>query len=42
MPPLRLVITVAVLIAAVLGATLAQPWLKTPVLIALAEEWGRE
>jgi ABC-type branched-subunit amino acid transport system permease subunit len=37
MPPLRLVITVAVLIAAVLGATLAQPWLKTPVLIALAD-----
>src|SRR5512141_2873414 len=37
MPPIRLVVTVAVLIAGVLALTLSQPWLKTPVLIALAD-----
>ena len=37
MPPIRLVVTVAILIAGVLALTLSQPWLKTPVLIALAD-----
>lgn len=37
MPPLRLVVTVAVLVGAVIALTLTQPWLKTPVLIALAD-----
>jgi ABC-type branched-subunit amino acid transport system permease subunit len=37
MPPVRLVVTVAALIAGVLLAVLTQPWLKTPVLIALAD-----
>jgi ABC-type branched-subunit amino acid transport system permease subunit len=37
MPSVRLVVTVAVLVAAVLGITLSVPWLKTPVLIALAD-----
>jgi ABC-type branched-subunit amino acid transport system permease subunit len=37
MPPLRLTVTVALLVSAVLGLSLLQPWLKTPVLIALAD-----
>ena len=37
MPSMRLAVTVAVLVAAVLGVTLSVPWLKTPVLIALAD-----
>lgn len=37
MPSLRLTVTVAVLVAIVLGVTILQPWLKTPVLIALAD-----
>ena len=37
MPSMRLAVTVAVLVALVLGVTLWVPWLKTPVLIALAD-----
>ena len=37
MPSMRLAVTVVVLVAAVLGVTLWVPWLKTPVLIALAD-----
>lgn len=37
MPSMRLAATVAALVAAVLAISLALPWLKTPVLIALAD-----
>ena len=37
MPSMRLAVTVAILVAGVLGVTLSVPWLKTPVLIALAD-----
>ena len=37
MPSMRLAVTVAVLVAAVLGLALWLPWLKTPLLIALAD-----
>jgi ABC-type branched-subunit amino acid transport system permease subunit len=37
MPSTRLVVTVAVMVAIVFGVTMSMPWLKTPVLIALAD-----